>query len=349
MATLLDEVDTMLSESQPIGEAADTSPVSTLFSTYLVSAAYFAETSAVLLLKMFTSRGEPFYIVDAKKTARPLVCGVTEVFLTPYVEETACVDECEGLPVLHLVPESVADALLERVTQSGICAAGWFSGLVFVSSVAMQIHHRSGAGHSVHRVALDRKGAIEPRTDTEQGATCDYPVPYLLIDEALFSAGEHTGKMVEVIGKVNAMLIDSLCRMQYSNLHAAECAPDELDETLHQFMGRHSHLVRNLLESSVCEDSFVNRERKAELDTLVRLMMQEVEIVEELKSNVARLRAIEKLIPDGVLCPTSAIETPAPPPLVIAENISEILVAPLMDDDDEEEDCVGSSGSECSR
>lgn len=277
-----------------------------MFATYLVSPAYYADTEEMILIKLSSAKGEPFYLLDLDKVAKPLVCGTTEIFLAPYDDETACIDECEGMPALHLIPEDVAGKLFSKALQ-GVSTARWFAGLVFVSSVGVQFYYRSPqVGTSpvgeaeivnlVYRVASNSAGHIEAR-DVRGAVTCDYPVPYFLIDHTVFAEATHTCAIVESLAAANASLIDNLCRMQYVTLHAAECQPDRLDSTLGGFMGSHSHLIRRLLEAQLsgesCDDAFLRRQRKTEIDKLVRLMMREAELVGELKRVVDELLYVQ--------------------------------------------------------
>jgi hypothetical protein len=323
MATsMFNEVDTMLSGSTGPGTALsailttdpDVTPPepSELFSTYLLSPAYFAETSELLLVKLLTAKGEPFFLLDPTKNARSLVCGLTEIFLTPYDPETACVDECRGLPALHIVPDCIIRPLFAQALR-GICNLG-FIGLVFVSSVGMQFYYRLSSPtdgtivNLVYRVAVDNKGQIEAR-EVRGAVSCDYPVPYFLIDYAVMAEGKNSVEMVESLAKANASLIDSLCRIEYAYLHAGEDYPDTLDSTLGNFMGRHSHVVKGLLEAQLhglsCDDAFVRRQRKGEIDSLVRLMMREVELLAELKKILDELAYVQGVVEQ---CPQPGVE-----------------------------------------
>ncbi len=332
VTSMFNEVDTILSgDGVPPGEAnggtmltsalrgpssmpmtVELSPpedMSSLFSTYMVSPAYYADTDELLLVKLVTAKGEPFYLLDIKKSTKPLVCGLTEVFLSPYDADTACVDECEGLPALHLVPECIVNQVFSKSLKD-ICTAKWFAGLVFVSNVGMQFHYCNS--NSVYRVATDREGHIEAR-EVRGSVTCDYPVPYFLVDETVFEEGTHNLEIIESLTQANTALIEALCRVEYVSLHAARTFPDDIESTLNYFMGNHSHLTQRLLEEqnrgsgkmsglTPCDDAFVRRQRKGEIDTLVRLMMREVELIGNLKETLEELQYIQKAVRK---CPAS--------------------------------------------
>lgn len=396
VTSLLDEVDTILSGADAtvdqkkmgtvLSEAMGSPPraevpPSELFSTYLLSPAYFAQTEDLLLVKTVTAKGEPFYLLDPKKESLSIVCGLTEVFLAAYDAETACVDECEGFPALHIVPDCIAEELLTKALR-GICTARWFSGLVFISSVSVQFYYKtcdSSMVSSVFRVASDNEGRIEAR-DVRGAVTCDYPVPYLVVDEALFAGGLHSVEIVESLSQANINLIDSLCRIAYKPLHEGEKYPDDLDNLLGKFMGTHSHLVKNLLEAqrlgSSCDDAFVRRQRKGEIDVLVRLMMREVELMKELKKTLEEMEYIGKAIKECPPCTAPELdyqdqedviirprlsmpneETKSRSDCVLSgrEEVSDLLSKPISDSEDEGKianaELMGSlsSGSDCSR
>ncbi len=277
------EIDTMLSGGEEVVLASGCAsippppPVPTdLFSTFLVSPAYFAETTELILTKLVTAKGEPFFLSDrsSDKVSKTLLCGLTEVFLAPYDATTACVDECEGLPALHIVPECIARSLFAQALR-GLCTSRKFVGLVFVSSVGMQFWYENPVDRStdcgttiIFRVAVNQAGEIEAR-ESPGAATCDYPVPYLLVDYAVFAEGSHSVAIVE--------------------------------------------------------SAFVRRQRKNEIDTLVRLMMREVELVGELKKTIDELVAVQALLPNVPLI-ASPVEGPPPAP---ESCIADPLLRPL--------------------
>lgn len=392
MSTLFNEIDTMLSGGTPEPPPpvppilAEGTVPGDLFSTYLLSPAYYTETPDMLAVKVVTAKGEPFYLLDPKKDLRDLVCGVTEVFLTPYNAETACVDECEGLPALHLIPSQIAGKLFKSLS----CRKS-LAGLIFVSAVSMQLFYRLSDCDTdwttvVYRVATDREGHIEAR-ENPGAMPCDYPVPYLLVNESMFAEGSEACGIVDLMGGANVSLVDSLCRLEYSYLHDAEQYPDELDESLQSFMGNHSHLVKGMLDKQLdcsCDDAFVRRERKKDIDTMVRLMMREIELIGQIKKNLEELAMINKAVgkcslpPQDKACPPTKepceeeddeCEDPLLKPLLKLDvekrnqalidqsginKFSEMMAAPLEDDDDdicvENAELLGSpSGSECSR
>ncbi len=391
MTQIVNDVDTMLSGSNaPPGETGSLletalsgvepppMPVSAeLFSTYLVSPAYYSQVPELLLVKLVTTKGEPFYLLDPQKNTLPLVCGTTEIFLTPYNAETACSDECDGMPALHLVPECIAEQLFKKALK-GVCNSRWFAGIVFVSNVGMQFYYKDvepSVGETpiitnVYRVALNREGQIETR-DAKGAVTCDYPVPYFLVNECVFAEGIHTESIVESLVKANASLVDSLCRIEYTTLHHAEEYPDDLDQLLGGFMGSHSHLVRGLLEEQLqnhipCEDAFVRRQRKSEIDTLVRLMMREVELIAELSKTLEELRYVKSTVEQQPASGNRSHTTTLIPTregggvsttddLIAKEEIDQILERPMTECSDEggiaNENVLGSpsTGSECSR
>lgn len=290
----------LLGAAAEIAAAEQAPTTGTLFSTYLVSPTYFADTDEMLLVKLSTAKGEPFYLLDQAKQSKPLVCGTTEVFLTAYNAESACVDECDGMPAVHVVPDCDAAAILSKLT----CSPEWFAGLVFVSNVSIQFYYRSGMGSpemssTVFRVANNAEGQVEAR-DIRGAVTCDYPVPYLMVDYNLFSEGSNTCAIVEFLAKANASLIDALCRTEYVALHQAEVYPDILENTLTKFMERHSHLIKSLLDAQIqglaCDDAFVRRQRKSEIDTLVRLMMREADLIASVKTTLDELIYVQKAV-----------------------------------------------------
>lgn len=310
-----------------------------LFSTYLVSPSYYAETNSELLVKMSSSKGEPFYLLDTSKTIKPLVCATTQIFLGPYNADSACSDECDGLPGLHVVPDAVAQALMSHAFKC-VPTGRYFAGLVFVSSVGIQFYYRSSVLPTVgdpeiisivYRVATNAEGQIEAR-DVRGAVTCDYPVPYLLIDQEVFSEGVQTCAIVDSLTQANVALIDSLCRLQYVPLHAAESQPDTLDATLGEFMGKHSNLVRALLEAQLrsdqCDDAFVRRQRKVEIDTLVRLMMREVELIAQLKRVIEELVYVQAAVQE---CPAAPV-IPALEEKPVARTTSVVLAERRMED-----------------
>ncbi len=364
VTSILNEVDTMLSGScsqdQPkagtiltaaMQEPSDHVPEGQLFSKYLVTPAYRAEMKDGLLVKLSTAKGEPFYLIDPGKVLKPLVCGLTEIFLAPYDAETACADECDGLPALHIVPECIAKKLFTQALK-GVCTARQFTGIVFVSSVGLQFYYKGkdcSMGdvpmiNSVYRVAADAEGHIEAR-EVRGVVTCDYPVPYLLVDEEVFSAGTNTTAIVESLTQANAQLIDTLCKLEYVTLHEGEDYPGDLEALLGGFMSNHSHRVKGLLDAqltgagsvdarSVCDDAFVRRQRKTEIDNLVRLMMREVELMEELKHTLEELSYVAKMVQQ---CPPplkiSTCPTPASMKEVTYEDpcgMKDPLLDPLM-------------------
>lgn len=345
VAEALDEVDTILSGTDLnglpqsvnggdslvafVGDTLSSEPTSkSLFSNYLVSPSYFVNTDDMLLVKLLSAKGEPFYLLDPTKISRPLVCGSTEVFLVPYNADSACADECDGLPMLHVVPDCVARSLFSQALRT-VSTAKYFAGLVFVSSVGIQFYYRRSiaAGEtasladpeiisSVYRVAADSEGNIDER-DVRGAVTCDYPVPYLLVDQEVFAEGINTCSIVESLPHANAALIDTLCRLEYGTLHGAEIFPDKLATTLEEFMGQHSNVIRGLLEAqlggSKCDDAFVRRQRKSEIDTMVRLMMREVELVGDLKRTIEELQYVQSALET---CPPVSHSVPA----VLAED-----------------------------
>lgn len=357
LTTLLDPNIT----SSPIPPVAPQN--SKLFSTYLVSPTYYADTDDVLLIKLVNAKGEPFFINDAGKKLRSLVCSNTQIFLSPYDSETACADECEGYPVLHIVPDSLAEKLFSTAMK-GLCTADWFRGLVFVSSVGIQFYYPptvdSAASGMVYRVAEDSEGRIAAR-EVKAVATCDYPVPYLLVDECVFTSGLHTVEIVESLAQANVKLIDSLCKLEYNILHAAENFPEELEVLLGQFMGSHSHLVKGMLDLQLqgaqCDDAFVRRQRKNEIDILVRLMMREAELTEDIKKSLEELTGVQKALAEQqktTSCATKSTTTtgarPARLMIDLAElnKVDEMLSKPISEME-EEDFSPPDSASECSR
>lgn len=373
--SLFTEVDSMLSgvsvEPMPAPQIPEPSD---LFSTYLLSPSYYMETPELLAVKLVTAKGDPFYILDTKKNLKDQVCGITEVFLAPYDAATACADECEGYPALHLVPACIVGPLFKS-----LACRKEIVGLLFVSMVSMQFYYRQVGCDTewttiVYRVANDKEGNIEAR-ETKDAQTCDYPVPYILVDETALDCS-----LVEKIGAMNVNLIDSLCRSEYAYLHEAEQYPDDLDDLLKTFMGNHSHKIKGMLDAQLdktCDDAFLRRNRKKDIDTLVRLMMREIELVGEIKKNLEELALVNKAVgkcsavrlskssavnddcEDPLLKPLLHLDTEKRSRAVISEEaidkFSEMMAAPL---EDEGEDDIGienaellasPSGSDCSR
>lgn len=348
---------------------------SSMFEKYLISPSFFSETSEFVTIKMTNNKGEPFYFFDPSKVLKaedgsgptPLksekspsvLCSMDEIYLAPYNEVTACVDECEGYPVVHLISHDVAKSLLKKTSKCLSSLGNWLSGLVFISDVSMQFFYctdAEGGGGGIEcktfRIASDASGGIEIRNNVGF-STSDYPAPYLLISESIFSSSEETAfSIMESLTQINTSLIDSLCHLQYSMLHEAEKFPDVLDDTLNSFMGKHSHKIRGLLETQTngvqCDDPFILRQRKAEIDLMTRLMMREVDLVTQISNLLDDLIDVQKIVdkcppamrvlggkPCGMLSNIEADPLPEDASSILSsdvESIADPLMEPLVTD-----------------
>lgn len=277
-----------------------------LFSKYLLSPSFFTETEDFIAVKLINAKGEPFYLFDPSKNLSPQggggaesspLCGVKAVTLAPYNSSTECSDVCEGLPEVHTICEDVAESLFKKLNKKSCLT---IEGLVFVSDVSMQFFFFNDGKlqNKIYRVASDSEGDVEATASTSV-AREEYPVPYILVSQ------DNICKVVENLIPINASLIDSLCRLEYHTLHEAETFPEDLNTTLGGFMSRHSHTIRGLLETQVrgseCDDPFILRQRKFEIDQLVRLMMKEIDLITQLSKLLENLiqvqNAVDKCLP----------------------------------------------------
>lgn len=319
LSELLDQADFMMAGSDDLGTSATglvgsmvrsedvvvEPPIQAeLFSTYMVTPTYYVDTDSMTLVKLSSANGDPFFIVDPERTVKAVVCGNTRIFIAPYNAQAACSDDCDGMPALHLITRAFARSLMTMALK-GIPNAGLFAGLVFISSVSMQFYYTIDTEEPVtFRVATDAEGSIAMR-DEPGALTCDYPVPYFLIDYCVFAEGAETCSLIQSVTKANASLIDTLCRMEYKrSLHPGlSKLPDALETTLTQFMGSHSNTMRCLLEKQLqepCDDAFTRRKRKTAIDNLARLMMREVELVGEIKKKIEDLVEVETAVMEAV-------------------------------------------------
>lgn len=233
-----------------------------------------------ILLKIVSSTGDNFYIIDRTKEIENLISEDTEeVKLTSVFSNSG----------LHFFPVDIVRGLFQSPCMMS-------SGFIISGSKTIEIV--SPEQTSTSYMIVDEDSCTD--------IVDSYPVPYLLVDFLVFKA--KGCDFLDTLAERNVKLSDTLCRLFYAGFHDGKKIPSELEEQILEFMCKHSNGIKALIDQQAddikCGDAFKRKQRKCKIDQLTKLMLIQYECLQTLREvNCQMKELLSKLC--GIPCPVA--------------------------------------------